>query len=209
MHIPDGFLSPQTCAVAYGISLPFLYKSFREVMKEKSLGRLSVLSALSFVAMMINIPVPGGTSGHAIATSLIAILYGPWKAGAAVSIVLAIQALLFGDGGITAYGANVISMAAVPAFVGYWTWKLLRGKKALGYFLSGYISLVSAALTASLFLSAQPLLFASGGKPLYFPYGPEVTFPAMLIPALLFFGPAEGILNLAVLGYLKKDEKGN
>ncbi len=210
MHIPDGFLSPQTCAVAYGISIPLIYRSFKEVIKEESVARLGLLSALSFVVMMINIPVPGGSSGHAIGTSLIAILFGPWKATAAISIVLAIQALLFGDGGITAYGANVLAMAVVPAFTGYWIWKLLAKKEKLSYFISGYLSLILSSAVAAGFLSVQPLLFNSGGKPLYFPYGPEVTFPAMLIPALAFFGPIEGVLNVAILSYVrKKDEKGN
>ena len=208
MHIPDGFLSPQTCVVAYGISIPFIYKSFREVIKEESVARLGLLAALSFVVMMINIPVPGGSSGHAIGTSLIAILFGPWKATAAVSVVLAIQALLFGDGGVTTYGANVISMAIVPAFAGFWIWKLWRKRQKIAYFISGYISLLLSAAMAAGFLSLQPLLFSMSGKPLYFPYGPSVAFPAMLIPALAFFGPIEGILNLAILSYLRKRDEG-
>jgi len=204
MHIPDGFLSPQTCIVTYGISIPLIYKSFREVIKEESVARLGLLSALSFVVMMINIPIPGGSSGHALGASLIAIFFGPWRATAALSIVLAIQALLFGDGGITAYGANVLSMAVVPAFVGYWIWKVFKKWEKLSYFVAGYFSLVTSALAAAIFLSIQPLLFSSGGRPLYFPYGPAITFPAMLVPALIFFGPIEGILNLAILSFLKK-----
>lgn len=207
MHIPDGFLSPQTCAVAYGISIPFIYKSFREVIKEESVARLGLLSALSFIIMMFNIPVPGGSSGHAIGTSLIAILFGPWKATAAISVVLAIQALLFGDGGITVYGANVLAMGVVPAFAGYWIWRLTRLWEKPAYFISGYISLVLSAAVAAGFLSIQPLLFSVGNRSLYFPYGPAVTFPAMLIPTLAFFGPIEGILNLAVLSYLKKKDE--
>ncbi len=208
MHIPDGFLSPQTCALSYGIALPFLYRGIKGVLKEESLAKLASLSALAFLAMMINIPIPGGTSGHALGTSLLAIIFGPWKAVASLSVVLAIQALLFADGGITTYGANLITMGIVPAFVGFWVWRLTRRRKALAYFLSGFVSLIASALAASLILGLQPLLFSHGGQPLYFPYGLRTTLAAMGVPALVFFGPLEGIFNLAVLSYLMKDEKG-
>ncbi len=207
MHIPDGFLSPETCILSYGLSLPFLYRGIKGVLEEESLAKLASLSALSFLVMMINIPIPGGTSGHALGTSLIAIVFGPWKAVASLSIVLAIQALLFADGGITTYGANLLTMGIVPAFVGFWMWRI-SPRRALGYFLSGYVSLLSSVLTAAIVLGIQPIFFSQGGQPLYFPYGLKTTLAAMGIPALLFFGPIEGVFNLAVLSFLLKDEKG-
>ncbi len=209
MHIPDGFLSPETCAASYGVALPFIYHSFKRVLSEENLGKLGVLSALSFVVMMINVPVPGGTSGHALGTSLLAVVFGPWKAIASLSVVLALQAVVFGDGGITTYGANVITMGIIPAFVGYWTWKWLRKYRKLSYFLSGYISLALSALFTSILLGLQYTLFRHGDLPLYFPYPLKITVPAMLFPALIFFAPLEGILNLAVLSYLKRNEKGS
>lgn len=209
MHIPDGFLSPETCAASYAVAIPFVYYSFKKVLDEEHLARLGVLSALAFVVMMINIPIPGGTSGHALGTSLLAILFGPWKAVASLSVVLALQAIIFGDGGITTYGANLIVMGIIPAFVGYWAWQITRKWGKFSYFLSGYVSLVFSSLTASLILGLQALIFRHGALPLYFPYGLKVTVPAMLVPTLLFFAPLEGILNLAVLSYIKKDEKGS
>ncbi len=209
MHIPDGFLSPQTCVASYGVALPFLYRGIKKVLREESLAKLAALSALSFLAMMINIPIPGGTSGHALGTSLLAVVFGPWEAISSLSVVLAIQAVLFGDGGITTYGANLITMGIVPAFVGFGVWKLFGRWRYAGYFLSGYLSLVSSALAASLILGIQPLFFSHGGEPLYFPYGLKTTLAAMGVPSLIFFGPLEGIFNLAVLSYLMKDEKGN
>ncbi len=209
MHIPDGFLSPETCVASYAVAFPFVYYSFKRVIREEHLARLGVLSALSFVVMMINIPIPGGTSGHALGTSLLAILFGPWKAVASLSVVLALQAIIFGDGGVTTYGANLITMGIIPAFVGYWTWLITRKREKLSYFLSGYVSLVFSSLIAALILGLQPMIFHHGALPLYFPYGFKITVPAMLVPSLLFFAPLEGILNLAVLSYIKKNEKGN
>lgn len=113
MHIPDGFLSPTTCAVGYALLLPLaavtLSKS-RQTLRSATIPALSALSALSFVIMMVNVPIPGGTSGHAVGAAFLAILAGPWLAGLAISIVLAIQALLFGDGGVTSWGWNALGM---------------------------------------------------------------------------------------------------
>src|SRR6476620_628810 len=99
MHIPDGYLSPQTCAVMYRASVPFWVVAGRRVRKV--------------------VPIPDGTTAHAVGAVLVAVLLGPWAAVIAVSIALLIQALFFGDGGVLAYGANVFNMAFVMPFVGY------------------------------------------------------------------------------------------
>src|ERR1700686_5083802 len=105
MHIPDGYLSPATCAALYGGAAPFWYVSLQRMKRAlhtQMVPLLSVFSAFSFIVMMFNLPLPGGTTGHAVGVGIAAIVLGPWAAMMAISMALVIQALLFGDGGITA-----------------------------------------------------------------------------------------------------------
>jgi cobalt/nickel transport system permease protein len=130
MHIPDGYLSPQTYVPFYAAVIPFLAVAARRVRKtfrSRDVPLLAMGAAFSFVIMMSNVPIPGGTTGHAVGGIIVAILLGPWAASIAVSIALIIQALMFGDGGMTAIGANVFNMAIVIPFVGYYTYKLIAG----------------------------------------------------------------------------------
>src|SRR5947209_9370979 len=114
MHIPDGYLSPSTCARLYAASAPFWYvalRRLRQTMHTRMVPLISVFSAFSFVVMMFNLPLPGGTTGHAVGMGVASIVLGPWASIVAISIALVIQALFFGDGGITAIGANCFNMA--------------------------------------------------------------------------------------------------
>ena len=88
-------------------------------------------AAFSFVIMMFNVPVPGGSSGHAVGSALIAIILGPWAAVVCTSVALLIQCLVFGDGGVTAFGANCFNMATVIPFTGYFIYKLIAGNHRL------------------------------------------------------------------------------
>ncbi|MCL2423840.1 MAG: energy-coupling factor ABC transporter permease, partial [Micrococcales bacterium] len=105
MHVPDGYVSPQTCVVALAATVPFWVVATRkvsDVVKTKDVPLLAMFSALSFLIMMFNIPLPGGTSAHAVGAVVVAIVLGPWAAVVAVSVALALQALVFGDGGVLA-----------------------------------------------------------------------------------------------------------
>src|SRR3954464_15705952 len=105
MHIPDGYLSPATCAVLYASAAPFWIGALRRVrfaLHARMLPLVSLVSAFTFVAMMFNIPLPGGTSGHAVGMGIATILLGPSGWTLAISIALLIQAIFFGDGGVTA-----------------------------------------------------------------------------------------------------------
>src|SRR5579884_4519146 len=127
MHIPDGYLSPSTCAVLYGAAAPFWYAAFRRTaraLETRMVPLLSVFSALSFIVMMFNLPLPGGTTGHAVGVAMAAIVLGPWGAILSLSMALVIQALLFGDGGITAIGANCFNMAIAGALVAWAVYRL-------------------------------------------------------------------------------------
>src|ERR1051326_6332955 len=120
MHIPDGYLSPITSLIMFLLVFPFWVigvRKVRETMSARSVPLIALLAAFSFVIMMFNIPLPGGTSGHAVGATLAAIILGPEVATIAVSIALIIQAFFFGDGGILAIGANCFNMAVVIPYV--------------------------------------------------------------------------------------------
>ncbi len=217
MHIPDGYLGPQTYIPLYGVSVGFWAIAQRKLKKELSLKHvpyLAMAAAFSFLIQMFNIPVPGGTTGHAVGAGIIAILLGPWTAVLAVSVVLIIQAIVFGDGGITALGANCFNMAVVMPFVSYGVFKLAKGKTeggmrlALSAFLSGYLGLLAAALVTSVELGIQPLIATGAdGRPLYAPYPLSVAIPAMAIEHLLLFGIVEGLVTMLLLRYFLKHEQ--
>ena len=112
MHIPDGYLSPQTCAVAYAAAGPTWVVASRKVSRvvtTRNVPLLAMFAAISFLVMMFNIPIPDGTTAHAVGAVIVALVLGPWAAVIAVSVALLFQALLFGDGGVLAYGANVLN----------------------------------------------------------------------------------------------------
>ena len=212
MHIPDGYLSPSTYITSYVVTAPFFaygLKKVRKILAEESLPVISALTALSFLVMMLNIPIPGGTSGHAIGTAVIAILFGPWMAFLSITFVLTIQALVFGDGGITALAVNAFGMGLVAAIVGYYAFqflsKILNEKIAL--FIAGWSSIVAAAFILAIVLGIQPLIATdAAGKPLYFPFGLKITIPAMAGSHALYFGIAEGIYTVIIIEFLKKQK---
>ncbi len=207
MHIPDGYLSPETVAVSYAIMVPlwaYGFKKLKESLNEETLPLIGALSALSFIIMMFNIPVPGGTSGHAIGTTLLAILFGPWVAFISVSFVLLIQAIVFGDGGISTWAVNSFDMAFVAAFTGYFIFNLLKTKTKFSPFIAGYIAINIAALSDGIILGIQPLLFSENGHPLYFPFGLNVAIPAMMSAHLLVFGVIEGVFTQIIYTFLNK-----
>lgn len=217
MHIPDGYLGPATYGTLFGVMVPFWgaasYK-LNKTLKARQVPYLALGAAFSFVIMMFNIPVPGGTTGHATGTTLIAILLGPWAALIAVSVALVIQALLFGDGGITAIGANCFNMAVVGALTGYGIYRLLSAKAASGSkrrviagAVAAYISLNVSALVTSIELGIQPIIeTSSSGQPLYAPFPLSLAVPAMAFEHLFLFGFVEAAVTALVIRYFQKNE---
>jgi cobalt/nickel transport system permease protein len=211
MHIPDGYLSPATCGTMYAVCSPFWYfavNRVRKVLTTRTVPVLALFAAFSFVLMMFNIPIPGGTSAHAIGGTLLAIVVGPWAAVLGVSVALGIQALFFGDGGLMTFGANSFNMAIVLPLVGYFIYKVISSnseatspRRVLGAIVGSYIGIVAASFFAGLELGIQPALFhALDGTPLYAPYGLSVALPAMLIAHMAVAGPVEaGVTGLVVV----------
>jgi cobalt/nickel transport system permease protein len=217
MHIPDGYLGPVTCGVFYAVMLPVWSLASRVVgktLKARQVPMLAIGAAFSFVIMMFNVPIPGGSSGHAVGAVLAAILLGPWAACIAVTVALAVQALLFGDGGITTLGANCFNMAFIEVFAGYYLYKLISGsspvtsgRRVIAAGIAGYAALNIAAASTALMFGLQPLLHkTANGASLYCPYGLNVALPVMLGEHLLIFGWVEAIVTLLVVRYLQKQD---
>jgi cobalt/nickel transport system permease protein len=210
VHIPDGFVSPATYIAGTALAVPLLayaYKKTKGALTDESFALVSSLTAFSFVIMMFNIPIPGGTSGHAVGMGILAILFGPWVAAFCVSVTLFIQALVFADGGITVFGINSISMGFVGSFAAYYAYKALSGRinEKAALFISGWFAIVAASVVVALVLGIQPSFgLDEQGRPLYFPFALDVTLPAVVGSHALFFGMVEGIATALVVAFVKK-----
>jgi cobalt/nickel transport system permease protein len=215
MHIPDGYLSPSTCAVLYGVALPFWYTAFARVKRllhTRLVPLLAVTSAFCFVIMMFNVPLPGGTTGHAVGVGAAAVVLGPWASMLSVSIALLIQAIFFGDGGITTFGANCFNMAIVGSLVAHFVYRAIAGRsvipssrRVVAAGLAGYTAINVSALLTACELGIQPLFFKdASGAPLYAPYALRIAIPAMMLGHLTFAGLAELFVSGGVVAYLQK-----
>ena len=212
MHIPDGFVSPATWIATTVIAIPLwtiAMRKTRQTMTDSAtaFSTISTITAFCFVLMMFNIPIPGGTSGHAVGTAMLTILFGPWVAALSVSLVLFIQALVFGDGGLTTLGLNSLSMGFIGAFSAYLAYKILHNRvnENVALFLTGWFSIVCASMVAAVALGIQPLIAVSAtGQPLYFPFGLSVTIPAIVGSHALAFGLVDGIVTALVVGFVRK-----
>ena len=219
MHIPDGYLSPSTCASFYAFSIAGWFTALKRI-KRKMLGRtiplISVFAAFCFVVMMFNVPLPFGTTGHAVGVAVAAIVLGPWGAMLAISIALAIQALFFGDGGITTLGANCFNMAIVGSLVAYGVFRLISGnseaiarRRVWAAAIAGYVAINASSLLTAIELGIQPLLFRNAsGVPLYAPYPLRVAVPAMMIGHLTIAGLAEAVIAAGMISYLQRADIG-
>ena len=215
MHIPDGYLSPITCLIMFLLVLPFWMigvRKIRETMNAKSVPLIALLAAFSFVIMMFNVPLPGGTTGHAVGAALAAIVLGPEVAVIAVSIALIIQAFFFGDGGILNIGANCFNMAVVIPYISYYIYQAISknvpinsSRRVIGAAVGGWLGVTVGAFLAGIEFGIQPLLFkAADGTPLYAPYPLSIAVPAMVIPHALVASVVEGLLSALVVAYLQR-----
>ena len=215
MHIPDGYLSPITSLIMFLLVLPFWVigiRKVRETMNARSVPLIALLAAFSFVIMMFNVPLPGGTTGHAVGAALAAIILGPEIATIAVSIALIIQAFFFGDGGVLAIGANCFNMAVVIPYIASAIYRqfskdtpLTSSRRVIGAAVAGWVGVTVAAFIAGFEFGIQPLLFkAADGAPLYAPYPLSVAIPAMVIPHALVASVVEGVLTALVIAYLQR-----
>jgi cobalt/nickel transport system permease protein len=192
MHIPDGFVSTGTAAASWlisGGSIGYAVRRVNRQLDERQIPLMGVTAAFIFAAQMMNFAVAGGTSGHLLGGALAAILLGPWAAMLVLTSVLAVQALLFQDGGLLALGANILNMAVVGVLAGWLVYitlhRLLAGKPwatLVGGFAAGWLSVFLVSLLAAAELAV------SGTSPWF------VALPAMgLVHALIGIG--EGLIT--------------
>ncbi|NWG39562.1 MAG: energy-coupling factor ABC transporter permease [Hydrogenophilaceae bacterium] len=200
MHIPDGFIAPQMYLPLYGVAAglwAFGAKRLSDNLDEATLPWLASLTAASFALSFLALPLPGGTSAHVTGVGLLAASFGFWNAFMAASLVFAIQALLFGDGGITTLPLNALAMGFFGSLSARGAYLFLNPiHRGAALFFAGWTGLVLPSLLIALALGAQPLMASDEkGLPLYFPFGWDITLPALLIPHALL-GLGEGVLTL-------------
>ena len=208
MHIPDGLIAPHTYIPAFAIVTPLWALAWRRVRRadpDTLLPRIAVFTALAFVLSTLMIPLPGGTSAHALGIGLMALLFGPWTAFLAYTLVLLLQSLVMGAGGITALGVNALAMG----FTGAWCTVLLaRWLAPAGdgpaVVMAVWVGMVLPAALVALVLGVQPLLHVDdAGRPLFFPFGPTITLPWIVGPhAVVALG--EVAVTLAVVRHARR-----
>lgn len=189
LHIPDGFLSTPVALIGWVLTLlviAYALRQTRDQLGERQIPLLGVLAAFIFAAQAINFPVAGGTSGHLLGGALAAIVLGPWAAVLVMTAVVALQGLLFQDGGLLVMGWNIINMGVLTAFTGYLTYTLLKrlfGATRTSLLIAG---IVGAWLSVEIGAIATAIqLSISGTSPF------NIALPAMAgVHALIGIGEA-------------------
>ncbi len=199
LHIPDGFLTIPIAILGWAIALVMIGFALRQTSRqlgERQIPMMGVLAAFIFAAQAINFPVAAGTSGHLLGGALAAIVMGPWAATLIMTAVIAIQGLLFQDGGLVVMGWNILNMGVFTAFTGYAVYSFAtrmlgqkRGVRLGGAFVGAWVSVVVGAIATAFELSA------SGTSPL------NLAFPAMAgVHALIGIG--EGMITVGSVSFL-------
>ena len=189
-------------------------KKLSTELKSRQVPLLALSSAFAFVIMMFNVPIPGGSTGHAVGGAIVGIVLGPWAAVVAISVALVLQALMFGDGGITAIAANCFNMGVVIPFVGYYVYKLVSGdteiassRRIIASAIAGWASLSLAAACVGIEFGIQPILhYDANGLPLYMPYPLSVTAPAMVLEHALGFSILETLITALIFAYIQRTD---
>jgi cobalt/nickel transport system permease protein len=199
LHIPDGFLSTPVSIVCWILTVIALAMALRRVnteLGERQVPLMGVLAACIFAGQMLNFPVAGGTSGHLIGGALAVILLGPWAGILVMTSVVAIQALIFQDGGLLALGANILNMGVVSVFVANGVYRTVQSSAKgarwgliAGGFAAAWVSVMASALITALQLAL------SGASPA------NIALPAMAaVHALIGIG--EGLITVGALTFL-------
>lgn len=201
LHIPDGFLSVPVALVGWILLVIFVgiaLHQTRNQLDERQIPLMGILAAFVFAAQMINFPVAGGTSGHLLGGTLVAILLGPWAMVLVMTAVIGVQALIFQDGGLLALGFNVVNMGVLSGFIGYGVYTFvyrLMGKtptaQLIGAGLGAWLGVVLASAATALQLAV------SGTSPL------EVALPAMVSVHVLI-GIGEALITVAALTFIRQ-----
>jgi cobalt/nickel transport system permease protein len=198
LHIPDGFLNVQISLFFWAISILLIILAVRQTQKslgEKQIPLMGIMAAFIFAAQMINFPVAGGTSGHLLGGVLAAVTLGPWAGMLVMTSVIAVQALLFQDGGLLVMGANIFNMGLLTVLIGYGVYRATIGQKfwiqLLGIGIAAWLSVIAGALMTAL------QLWLSGTSPI------QIVIPAMLgVHAIIGIG--EALITVAAIAFIQR-----
>ena len=196
LHIPDGFLTLVVSLVCWAITaltLSMAISRTNKALGEKQVPLMGVMAAFIFAAQMINFPVAGGTSGHLLGGALAAIMLGPWAAMLVMTAVIAVQALLFQDGGLLVMGANILNMGLITCVIGYGLYRSVSGSSRILKLSVAGIAAWLSVMAGALFTSLQ--LWLSGTSQL------QVVIPAMLFVHALI-GLGEAVVTVAALSFV-------
>ena len=205
LHAPDGFFSVPVAMAMWAIAIVVVAISVRRVgdsFDERAVPLMGVTAAFIFAAQMVNFPVVGGTSGHLLGAVLAAILLGPWAGTLVMTSVIAVQSLLFQDGGLLAMGANIVNMGLIGTIGGYAIYRAvarLLGGEERGRLPAAAVAAWSAVMLGAAATSVE--LALSGTTTL------AVVLPAMLgTHALIGIGEALITVGaLALIGSARPD----
>jgi len=204
MHMANELLSVPvaagTLAIAAG-GVGFVCRKARGIITSDKLALMGILGAFVFAAQMVNfqLPVMPGTSGHMVGAVLLAIILGPHLGAIVISSVVIVQCLIFQDGGLLALGCNIINMALVPSYLGYFLYKTVTA----GPF-SSFKTYIGAMLACMFAIEAGAILVpiqASLSGVLAVPFS---TFLITMIGVHFLVGFIEGLITVAVLAYIQQ-----
>ncbi len=198
MHLPDGVVSPIVTIIGFLITLIFWVVCFKKVkLSEQQVPMMGLLTALFFAFMFLNIPLLGPTTVHILGGAAIGLILGPFAGLLSMSIILVLQALLFGDGGLIVLGVNVLNIGVIGVFVPCLVFlalnKLFKPKLGLGLFGTIFISAFLGDLLAA--IAAGTVVGLSSLSPWY---GLSVALPAMAINHSII-GAIEGIVTTILI----------
>ena len=214
MYIPEGFLESQIWIFFYILMAILWFVGLKKIFHNLNLQYISILlvaSAFSFALMMFKIPLTGGTTGHLIGAAFLSIILGPWASFVVITLSLALQMLVFGDGGITSFAANSFTMGFVASFSGYYMYKYISKyvykDTSIAAAIGGYFSLICTSAITGIILGAQPIISAiSTDMPLHFPNTLLVSICALIIENFIVFGWVEGLFTGIAINFLKSEK---
>jgi cobalt/nickel transport system permease protein len=200
LHAPDGFLSLPIAALMWIVTIvvtAYAVRRTNETFDERAIPLMGVTAAFIFAAQMFNFQVVGGTSGHLLGGVLAAVLLGPWAGTLVMVAVVAVQGLVFQDGGLVVMGANVFNMGIIGTLGGYAVYRTLCA--VLGGEQRARLPAAGIAAWLSVFAAAGAMaveLGLSGTVDL------AVALTAMLsIHALIGIG--EALITMAALAFVQ------
>jgi cobalt/nickel transport system permease protein len=198
MHIPDNFLSLTVSLICWAITIITLGIAISRTNKslgERQVPLMGVMAAFIFAAQMINFPVLGGTSGHLLGGVLAAITLGPWAGMLVMTAVIAVQGLLFQDGGLVVMGANILNMGLLTCAVGYGLYRSVIGSNRTVKLAVIGIAAWLSVITGALFTALQ--IWLSGNAQV------QVIVPAMLF-VHAFIGLGEALITVAAVLFIMR-----